>query len=49
MDRSCSRHGSEYKCMHCLDVESMIPLGRSRSVWPDNIKLDSNKVGCGLE
>jgi hypothetical protein len=28
--------------------EGKIPLGRPRRRWEDNIKMDLQKVGCGL-
>jgi len=27
--------------------ERKIPLGRTRSIWEDNIKMDLQEVGCG--
>jgi hypothetical protein len=49
MDRACSVYGGEERRYRVLigKPERRRPLGRARSRWKDNIKMDLQEVGCG--
>jgi hypothetical protein len=50
MGRTCSAYGGEERCIQGLvrKPEGKRPLGRPRSRWQDNIKMDLMEVGCGV-
>jgi len=53
MDGACSTSGGEETCIEGFggEPEGKIPLGRPRSRWEDNIKMDLREVrwGNGLD
>jgi hypothetical protein len=48
MGGACSTHGERRGVYRVLagKPEGKIPLGRPRSRWEDNIKMDLQEVGC---
>ena len=51
MGGACSAHGGEERRIQGFGVwkpEGKRPLGRPRSRWEDNIKMDLQEVGCGV-
>jgi len=50
MGVACSAYGGEERGVYRVLVgkpERKRPLGRPRSRWEDNIKMDLQEVGCG--
>jgi len=49
MEWACGAYGEETGCIGSWWGKSVgkIPLGRPRSRWVDNIRLDLQEVGCG--
>jgi hypothetical protein len=49
MGGACSANGEERGVYRVLvgKPEDMKPLGRLRSRWEDNIRMDIQEVGCG--
>jgi hypothetical protein len=49
MDGACSADGEERDVYRVLvgKPEGKRPLGRHRSRWEDNIRMDLQEVGCG--
>jgi hypothetical protein len=47
MSGTCSTHGGGEKCLQILvgSPEGKRPLGRPRSRWEDNIKMDLRDIG----
>jgi hypothetical protein len=43
---ACRTHGRDQKCIQNLKnrSEGIRPLGRSRRIWEDNIKMDPNEI-----
>jgi hypothetical protein len=50
MGRTCSSYGEGRSVYRFLvgKPEGQRPLGRSRSRWEDNIKMDVHEVACGV-
>jgi len=50
MGGACSAYGEKRGVYRGLvgKPEGKRPLGRPRSRWEDNIKMDLRKVGCGV-
>jgi len=50
MGGACSANGGEGRLIQGFvgKPERKRPLGRPRHRWEDNIKLDLQKVGCGV-
>ena len=48
MARACSTYGRIQKCIENFSgkTEGKIPLGRARSRWEGNIKIDLRAVDC---
>jgi hypothetical protein len=48
VDRACSTNGEKRNAYRILlgKSEGKIPLGRPRSRWVDNIKMDLRERGC---
>jgi len=46
MGGACSTYGGEERVL-VRKPEGKTPLGRRRSRWEDNIKMDLQEVGCG--
>jgi len=49
MGETCSAYGGKRSVYRVLvgKTEGKRPLGRLRSRWEDNIKMDVQEVGCG--
>jgi hypothetical protein len=46
MGETCSTHGRDLVLVRKL--EGNTPLGRPRHRWEDNMKINLEKVGCGV-
>jgi hypothetical protein len=51
MGGACSTYGGEQWCVQDLggETEGKRPLGRPRHRWKDNIKMDRQEVGWGMD
>jgi hypothetical protein len=51
MGRTCGTYGGEERCIQALvgKTEGRRPLGRRRSRWEDNIKIDLRDVGGRMD
>jgi hypothetical protein len=51
MGGACSKYGGKEKCIQDFGgrPEGRQPLGRPRHRWEDNIKMDLQEVGWGMD
>ena len=47
VDRNCSKHVEFYSKNKFEKLLQLVPLGRPRLRWVDNIRTDLQEVGCG--
>ena len=50
MGGACSTYVEEKRCIEGFsgELEGKTALGRPRSKWEDNIKMDLREMGCGV-
>jgi hypothetical protein len=50
MGKACSTSGEKRNAYRILVVKQKRPLGRPRSRWVDNVKMDLREIGwCGMD